>query len=216
MPKDRFKFMIIDQAGGDDTNVRQTSKGDMWSIGVVSIKPATLTLEMSEDDMGISDVYLEDLIADQMSHSEAIDAIVRMYMRNGMIMQLGVEKVGLSTTEIHVAEALKVKGRKLSVDHGNLVLLRPANRSLENRVEGALQWPLNNSHLFYSTAIAPVYRDKLIEEMKNFPVYHCDILNMWAYAYDMFSQFKFERHKPRGVVRSVAQIMAEGRIKGGW
>lgn len=214
LPKGRFKFFVVDQAGGDDTNISK-GQGDMWSIGVVSILPATNNLELDEDDLGISDVYLEDLIADQMTHSEAIETIIRMYMRNGMIMQFGVEKVGLSTTEIHVAEALKKKGRKLSVENGNLVLLRPANRSLEQRVKSALQWPLNNSKLWYSTAISPVYRDKMIEEMKNFPVYHTDILNMLAYAYDLFAAFKFERHRPR-VVQSVSQIMAAGPIRNEW
>ncbi len=214
LPKGRFKFMIVDQAGGEDTNVSKT-QGDMWSIGIVSIVPATDNKELDNDDLGISDVYLEDLTADQMTHGEAIDTIIRMYLRNGMIMQFGVEKVGLSTTEIHVAEALKKKGRVLSVDHGNLVLLRPANRSLEERVKAALQWPLNNSKLWYSTAIAPVYRDKLIEEVKNFPMYHADILNMWAYAYDLFVDFKFEYHRPR-VVRSVTQIMAQGPVRNEW
>lgn len=211
LPKGRFKFLVIDQAGGTDTNVGK-GQGDLWSIGVVSIVPAGTG---SEDDLGISDVYLEDLIADQMTHSEAIDAVVRMYLRNGAIMQLGVEKVGLSTTEIHIAEALKAKGRKLSVDHGNLVLLRPGGRSTEQRVESALQWPLNNSKLWYSTGIAPVYRDKMMDEMKNFPVYHADILNMMAYAYDLFSAFKFERHKPR-VVQTVGQIMASGPVRNIW
>jgi hypothetical protein len=215
LPPNRFKFMIVDQAGGDDTNVNQ-GQGDMWAIGVVSIVPAEGRLELDEDDLGISDVYLEDLIADQLSHSEAIDAIIRMYMRNGMIMQFGVEKVGLSTTEIHVAAALKTKGRKLSVDHGNLALLRPANRELEGRVKSALQWPLNNSKLWYSTSIAPVYRDKMIEEMKNFPVYHTDILNMWAYSYDLFAAFKFERYRVRAV-QTVAQIMAGGgQLRNEW
>ena len=145
--KDRFKFMVVDQAGDKDVN---KSRGDMWSIGVVSIVPAATALTGGDDEFGISDVCLEELVCDQMTHSQAIDCIVRMYMRH-LIMQLGVEKVGLSTTEIHVVDALAPKGRKLSVAHGNLVLLRPAGRSTEDRVSGALQWPLNNGHLYYST-----------------------------------------------------------------
>jgi hypothetical protein len=215
LPPGRFKFLLIDQAGGTDTNIGK-GQGDLWSIGVVSIVPAaTARGDLTEDDLGISDVYLEDLIADQMTHSEAIDAIVRMYLRNGMIMQLGVEKVGLATTEIHIADALRAKGRKLSVDHGNLVLLRPGGRSLEERVKAALQWPLNNSKLWYSTGISPVYRDKMLDEMRNFPVYHCDILNMLSYSYDMFVDFKFEQHRPR-VVKTVSQIMAAGSIRNEW
>lgn len=210
LPRGRFKFMVIDQAGDKDEN---KTKGDMWSIGIVSIDPFKFdevgksdTKKLNDDDLGISDVYLEDVIADQMTHSEAIDTIVRMYLRHGIVWQLGVEKVGLSTTEIHVCAALKAKGRKLSVDHGNLVLLNPAGRPLEDRITSALQWPLNNGHLYYCTSIQPVYRDKLFSEMDGFPFQHSDILNMFAYAYDMFKDFRFTRHAPLKVV-SVESLM---------
>lgn len=209
----RFKFMVIDQAGDNEVN---KSKGDMWSIGVVSIVPAELPKgdnPLTDDDLGISDVCLEDLVADQMTHSEAIDTIVRMYLKHGMIMQLGVEKVALSTTEIHIADALKQKGRKLSVDHGNLVLLMPAGRSTEGRIEAAIEWPLNNGKLHYSTAIAPKYRDKLLDEMDQFGFNHPDILNMLAYSYDMFKKFRFSRYlKPQ--VQSVTKMMANKVIRG--
>ena len=210
--KNRFKFMVIDQAGDKDLN---KSKGDMWSIGIVSILPPEVLKsgrEASEEDLGIAEVCLEDLVADQMTHSEAIDTIVRMYMKHGMIMQLGVEKVALSTTEIHIADALQKKGRMLSTDLGNLVLLKPAGRGVENRIESALGWPLNNGKLFYNTAIAPKYRDKLFQEMEQFGFSHPDILNMWAYAYDMFKVFKFNRYlTPQ--VKSVTKLMQAGRMR---
>jgi len=209
--KDRFKFMVIDQAGDKDTNLTK-SKGDMWSIGVVSIVPASMG---SDDDMGISDVCLEELICDQMTHSQAIDCIVRMYLRH-LIMQLGVEKVGLSTTEIHVVDALAPKGRKLSVAHGNLFLLRPAGRSTEDRVSGALQWPLNNGHLWYSTAIDQEYLQKLMMEMDQFGFNHPDALNMLAYSYDMFKEFPFARYAKRKVQSVTAMLAAGGPLHGEW
>lgn len=214
LPKERFKFMVIDQAGGDDTN---KTKGDLWSIGIVSIVPYEFSEKesrrLSDDDLGIANVYLEDLVASQMTHSEAIDTIVRMYMRGGMVYQLGVEKVGLSTTEIHISDALRKRGRLLSVNHGNLFLLQPKGRKLEERVQAALQWPLNNGRLFYSTAIAPVYRDKMISEMDNFPMFHADILNMWAYAYDMFKEFRFSAHR-KVEAKTVTSIMSSRRVGG--
>ncbi len=119
-----------------------------------------------------------------------------MYMRHGIIQQMGVEKVGLSTTEIHITNALRMRGRRLSIDAGNLILLKPAGRSKERRVENALQWPLNNGKLHYSTLIAGKYIDAIIEEMQKFPFYHVDILDMWAYAYDMFKVFRFPVRRP--------------------
>lgn len=183
VPKDVYKFMVIDQAGDDETNI---TEGDSWSLGVVAVKPQL-------DDIGASEVYLLDVMAGPMNHAEAIDLIVQMYCRNGMIMQLGVEKVGLSTTEIHICNALRAKGKKLSVENRNLVLLRPAGRSKNKRIESALQWPLNNGKLHYSTAIPSKYIDAIQEEMDKFPFYHVDILDMWAYAFDMIKEFRFQR-----------------------
>jgi hypothetical protein len=173
--------MVLDQAGGDETD--KQSK-DMWSYGVVGIEPAI-------DDIGQSNVYLLDIEADKMSHSEGIDGVIRMYMRNGIIQQMGVEKVGLSTTEIHISNALRLRGRRLSLEAGNLVLLKPAGRSKNSRIAAALQWPLNNGKLHYSKSIPQKYIDAILEEMKKYPYYHVDILDMWSYAYDMFKEFRF-------------------------
>lgn len=180
IPRNIHKFMVIDQAGGDPTD--KLSK-DLWSFCVLGIKPEI-------DDIGQSAVYLLDVDADRMSHSEGISGIVQMYLRNGIIEQLGVEKVGLSTTEIHIADALKAKGRRLSIDAGNLVLLKPAGRSKVRRVETALQWPLNNGKLYYSTDIPQKYIDAIYEEMDRFPFFHVDILDGIAYGYDLFKEFK--------------------------
>lgn len=219
---DRFKFMCIDQAGGTDTNI--SGPGDLWAIMVISIVPSAALAsrngtEATDDDLGISDVCIEDCVADQMTHSMAVDTITRMYLKHGMIMQLGVEKVGLSTTEVHIADALAAKGRKLSVQHGNLVLLRPAGRKLENRISSALEWPLNNGKLYYSSGIDPVYVEKMKQEMDQFGFGHSDILNTAAYAYDMFKDFPFHRYAKRKVV-SVTSLMAAGsaggRVKGEW
>jgi hypothetical protein len=114
-----------------------------------------------------------------------------MYMRGGIIQKMGVEKVGLSTTEIHISNAIKALGRRLSIDAGNLELLKPAGRSKVFRIESALQWPLNNSKLFYSTAIPSRYIDSIREEMNKFPFYHVDILDMFAYVYDMMKDLNF-------------------------
>jgi hypothetical protein len=184
IPRDVYKFMVLDQAGGDETEKQST---DMWSFAVLGIEPIM-------DDIGQSNVYILDVEADKMSHSEGINGVVTMYLRNGIIQQMGVEKVGLSTTEIHISNALRTKGRRLSLNARNLVLLKPAGRSKIKRVESALQWPLDNGKLFYSTSIPSKYIDALKEEMDKFPFYHVDILDGIAYAYDLFKEFKFQSY----------------------
>lgn len=184
IPRDIYKFMVLDQAGGDETD--KQSK-DLWSFCCIGVQPCL-------DDIGQSNIYLLDVEADKMSHAEGINGVVTMYLRNGIIQQMGVEKVGLSTTEIHITNALRMKGRRLSLDAKNLVLLKPAGRSKERRVEAALQWPLNNGKIFYSTDIPERYIDAIREEMDKFPFYHVDILDGIAYLYDMIKDYKFQHH----------------------
>lgn len=188
IPRDILKFMVLDQAGGDET---AKASRDMWSYGVIGVKPRV-------DDIGQSEVYLLDVEADKMSHAEGINGVVQMYLRNGIIQQLGVEKVGMSTTEIHISNALRAHGRRISLEARNLVLLKPAGRSKEFRVESALQWPMNNGKLFYSTEIHSRYIQTIEEEMMKFPFFHVDILDMWAYVYDIIKEFRFQSFRDEG------------------
>ena len=205
IPRDSYRVMVLDQAGGDESD--KLSK-DLWSYGVFGIEPCV-------DDIGQSKVYLLDIEADQMSHSEGIDGVVRMYLRNGIIQQMGVEKVGLSTTEMHISNALKAHGRRLSIDAGNLVLLKPGGRSKVFRIESALQWPLNNGKLHYSTAIHKRYIEAILEEMQKFPFYHVDILDMWAYLYDMIKEINFfDEWSDEEPQQGRKQIEARDRVTG--
>ena len=183
IPRDMKKFMVLDQAGDDAQN---KAKGDLWACGLFGVSPKI-------DEIGASDVYIMSLEADQMTHSEGIETVTRMYMNSGIVQQLGVEKVGLSTTEIHISNALRANGRRLTLEAGNLVLLKPAGRSLATRIEAALGWPLNNGKIYYSTAIDKKLIDRLKMEMDKFPFFHSDILNIVAYLYDMLKEFRFNR-----------------------
>lgn len=181
IPKGVYKFLLVDQAGDDEVN---KTNGDPWAIGLFGVEPKL-------DDIGQSNVYILDGEADQMTHSEAIETVVRMYLNGGIIRQLGVEKVALSTTEKHIVDALKMKGRRVSEDSGNLVLLRPASRSLAKRIEGAVQWPLCNGKIFYSTSCPKKTVDLLKLEMEKFPFFHSNFLNILAYLYDVLKDFNF-------------------------
>lgn len=181
MPKNRVKFIVVDPAGDD--SVQSGNKNDNWALGCVSFKPCM-------DELGLSEMYIEDIIADQMSLDTAIDAIVGMYLRNGRIHGLGVEKVGNDTTYEHIRKALLAQGRYVYIkksdrDAGNLVLLSPEGKNKEWRVESALSWPLSNSKIFYSTTISQKCLDKLKEECDKFRYIHLDILDMIAYGYKM-------------------------------
>ena len=211
IPKEVYRFMLVDQAGDADS-AKIKRNVDSWAVGVLAVEPFS-------DDIGQSRVFLEDIWINPASESEAIDQIVRMYLKAGMIMKLGVEKVGAVTTHIHVASALRAHGRYVSWDTGgNGVLLRPAGRNKRKMIEAALSWPMNNGKIFYSTSCPSNYIERLKMEMRNFPVWHDDGINMLAYLYDVLKDYYFgmaveqselekkRRYAPKEPVRSWMSI----------
>lgn len=197
IPPDVMKFMLIDPAGDQAT---QSGK-DSWAMGVFGVQPTA-------DEAGASNIYVLDLEIMPRQHADAVEAAVRMYMRNGVVQALGIEKVGQSTAEIHIANALAAFNRHISVDAGTLILLKPQGRKKEDRIVSALQWPLNNGKWFYSTNINEAHVRRLKEEMDKFPVWHDDGLDICAYLYDIIKSYRFSRrpmvsalpYTPMGVV----------------
>jgi hypothetical protein len=181
IPQRLFKFMAIDPAGERKSDKRQ---GDSWAIVVAGVEPF-------RDDLGASRVYILDMVVEPMTEAEALDTIVKMFLRNGQIRQIGVEKVGISTAEIHIAKALHARNRSLTVENKGLVVLRPGGRSKQQRIESALQWPLLNGKLHISTGVASAYRERLKLEMHKFPYWHDDALDGVSYIYDMVKDFRF-------------------------
>lgn len=184
VPKRVFRVMLVDQAGDDPSN--KTRDTDSWAVGVVAVERVT-------DDIGQSNVYLEDLWITPAGESEAIEQITRMYLSAGVVQKLGVEKVGLAATHVHIAAALKQRGRFVRFDEKTDVgvLLRPAGRNKRKMIEAALAWPLNNGKLHYLSSIPEAYIDRLKLEMRNFPVWHDDGINMLAYLYDVLRDYSF-------------------------
>lgn len=187
IPQRLFKFMAIDPAGERKSDNRQ---GDSWAMVVIGVEPY-------RDDLGASRFFILDMIVEPMSPTEAVQNAVKMFMRNGQIRQLGVEKVGLSTTEVHISKALHARGRSVTVENKNLLILRPAGRSKEQRIEDALAWPLVNGKLHISKQILPAYRERLKVEMDKFPYWHDDALDAISYVVsDMVRGFRFGKYEP--------------------
>jgi hypothetical protein len=157
IPANILKIMVVDPAGK-----KEEGRGDNWASLVIGIEP-------NIDDLGASNFYVTDMFIERIKEAEAPMLCAQMYIRGGMIYMLAIEKVGLSTAEIHIANALKVHGRHLSIEAKNLMTVNPMKRNKEARIESALSWPLLNGKVHVSTNIPVGYRDKLREEMDAFP-----------------------------------------------
>lgn len=183
IPTSLIKFMIVDPAGGEKE--RNMTKRDNWALGVFGVEPKL-------DDMGLSRVFLLDAVIEPFDESEAPIEIARMYIKNSPIIQLGVEKVALSTTELHVSQALEKRRIFISTENRTLVILRPSGRKKERRIERALAYPLFNGKLYMSKNVPLVYRNKIRDEADTFPYgVHDDGIDMWSYLYDMLADFRF-------------------------
>jgi hypothetical protein len=183
LPKDRIKFIIIDPAG--DKEVQSGNGNDSWAMLCVSVRPYL-------DELGNSDVYIEDGIVGQMGLSSAIDAACSLYIRNGRVEILGIEKVANDTTYEHIRKGLVARGRYLSIKKkgkygGNLLLLSPEGRGKNYRIEAALSWPLNNGKLHYVDDLCDEVVFSFQEECSKFPLWHVDNLDCLAYLYDILA-----------------------------
>ena len=177
IPSTIHKLMLVDPAGDDKT--AKSNDNDPWGMMVVGVDP-------DHDDLGASDVYIVDLLIEKLEETEGVEEAVRMYLRGGVIFQLGVEKVALSTTEIHIANALKVHGRRISREDRTLYMCTPAGRTKTRRIESALAWPFYNAKIHISTDIPKKYRDTMRSEMDFFPYgAHEEGIDMLSYVYDM-------------------------------
>jgi hypothetical protein len=173
-------FMLVDFAG--DTQDKGIG-GDSWAIGVFAVDAEVC-------ELGLNNIYIRDLIIKPMSLSMAIDEIIRMYLRNGYIQRLGIEKIGNNDAlALHIIQGLKKVGRDVNRELGNLVDLKPHNRKKRNRIITALERPMMNSKWHIHENIPYEYRTKLRAEMDNFPHGHDDGLDICSYLYDILEEY---------------------------
>jgi len=181
LPKRLYKFMVVDGAG------QAQRREDSWAIVLVGVEPTL-------DDAGGCNVYILDAFVEPMEEHKAIDKIVEMYKRAGRVEKIGIEKVGMASTEVHVANALRAAGRHVSIDTGTLEILRPGGRKKEDRILKNLQWPLCNGKFHISRGVPAAFRKRLEMEMEKFPfATHDDFVDAISYVFDILADYRFPK-----------------------
>jgi hypothetical protein len=181
IPNKLYRFMVVDWAGvRKDRDKRQ----DAWAIITFGVNPY-------RDDLGLSDLYVLDATIEPLDLPTALNTIVSMYMRAGRVLKLGVEKVGASTMDLHIVNALRAKNIYISEEQQTLAKLSPGGRSKEFRIENNLSYPFANGKIKISTSVPVAYRERLKLEMDQFPLWHDDGLDALAYGYDMIKEYRF-------------------------
>lgn len=199
LPEKRHKFVIIDPAG--DKDVQSGNKNDRWAMLCIGIEPHM-------DDLGLSNIYLEDAIVGEMGSAESQGAGCDIYTRNGRITMLGVERVGTDSAWLHIKNALAARGRYLEMKKagkagGNMMLLSPANRSKAKKIGDNLEYPLNNAKIHIVDDLDPEVLDWLEQECGKFPFFHVDVLDALSYTYDILAdpEFQFPREDRKKPVK---------------
>lgn len=183
VPNNLFKFMVVDPAGSAGTRT-DGRRSDDWACWVVGVKPCM-------GEKGLSDIFILDGFIEALPIDKALDKIVLMYCNAGRVLKVGVEKMGAMTFEIHVSNALRAKGRHISIEAGTLHILNPAGRKKEMRIEQNLIWPLNNGRVHISSSVPSHYKDRLKMEMEKFPAWRDDGIDALAYVYDIINDYRF-------------------------
>jgi len=189
LPENLYKFMLIDPAGDKASKSANTRNEDAWAIGVIGVEP------QRHRDTGASKIYILDLVIQPMDLVLAQEIAVDMYCRAGRIIKLGIEKTGVSTAEIHIANALKTKNKYVSLANKNLEILRPAGRNKQFRIESALSLPLKNGEIHMLDTVPVPYQERLRMEMDKFPRWHDDGIDMLSYIYDVIKGYSFGIYK---------------------
>lgn len=176
LPDNLYKVLLVDWA--DDNPNEADDKKDAWAIGVIGVDPKT-------DDWGAHDLYICDLFLSPTSTTNAIEEIVNMYMRNGQIQKIGIEKTNQNVLAISVRDALKKRNRNVSYENKRLIDLKPAGRKKLHRISDNLMWHFDNGKIYISEKIHPTYRKRFKKETNLFPAWHDDGLDILAYAIDV-------------------------------
>jgi predicted phage terminase large subunit-like protein len=190
VPNDILKVMVIDPAGLKN---KDKWRQDAWAMWVVGMQRNIL-------DHGSFNIYILDGLIARLRHEEMARAVVNLYTRNMPIRLIGIEKVGASSAEIHVSNALRSKGHMVTIENGRMRAIHPKG-SKTIRIE-SLAVPLYNGAVFMVDSIQDETRSTLREEMEKFPAWHDDGLDSLAMAYELFKDPQFSQVATR---RGVAQ-----------
>lgn len=184
IPENLYKVMTVDPAGDFEKRTgKLKDRTDSWGIWVVGF-------DRRLSSQGNIMAYILDGFVSPMRWVDAFEKISQIYLRNGLIAKLGVEKVGLQSFETEVSNSLKSKGRIVTKENGRLVVLSPAGRSKQERIEGLVP-PLEEGRINMWEGVDILARQSLEDEMEKFPFYRDDGLDALSYAFDLVRDYRF-------------------------
>jgi len=210
IPKNIFKMQVVDPAGDD-----KDGKGDDWAMLCIGVSPDT-------DDFGASEFYILDAEVDKMAEAAGPVMIAEMYMRNGRVEMLGIEKAGMGTTGTWVEKALLKRGRRVSLESKNMIQLKHQGRNKAKRIKDALTWPMLNGKMFISDSVPKPIRDRIRQEFDEFPYGTSDdAIDAIAYLVgdmmaDMIVKAKLRSHIPRATQHTYGHLRAVSGGKQEW
>lgn len=205
VPNGLLKIMVIDPAGMRKDNNRM---GDCWAIWVIG-------MQRNIQDHGSFNIYILDGMITRLRFEDVSRAVCNLYIGNLPIRHVAVEKIGISTTHLHVSNALKARGHTVTVENGRMKLVTHSRTSKAARIE-ALAAPLYNGAMFMVDDVNIEAQTRLREEMERFPNWHDDGLDALTMAYELFQQPEYSQVYIRKQEEEEAKVPKVDRYEKNW
>lgn len=187
LPSRLVKLMMVDPAGTEETRADGRTP-DSWAIFVIGVDPFI-------NDLGASKVFIMDGFLGTADWDDGMKQVVNIYLRNGFINRLGVEKVGMSSAEIHVSRALRAKGRIVTLENKMLAVLQPKGRKKHDRIEANLGPPLRSGLVHILDTVPVETKNALKEQLEKYPMWKDDGPDCLAYGWDLMKEYHFPREQ---------------------
>jgi hypothetical protein len=179
IPKDLFKIVLVDPSGSKNN-------ADPWAI---------LTIGMHRNSKNVHDcnIYITNLVLQEMQTSEAIDTIINAY--TGGVRAICIEQMNLDVLSYTVKKEIEAKKNIRLIKDYNLIALHPQGAyrgSKHDRIRTHLTKAFNDGRIHISSAISREFRNRFIAEIDQFPLGEDNTLDALAYIYKALEKLNYE------------------------
>lgn len=171
IPLNLNKFMMCDTIGD-----KKSQEGDYFAVTTWGIEP-----ELNE--LGLCRLYLLDGFCGWFDTEQQIQSIVNLYLKTRPV-EFGIEKSGMNTLTLHLANNLSVKGLHMITSE-----LKPMGREKAQRILQFVPYS-QNSMIFINKSCNAEFKEEFLYEWSRFPKgKRDDCIDASAYLFDFLAKY---------------------------
>jgi predicted phage terminase large subunit-like protein len=145
---------------------------------------ACIGIAPEENDLGLRNIYVLDVMEGDWNLDEAYDALIGMYWRHRPNL-VAAERQGMSVFASQVRRRMEARGSHIRIDD-----LKPANRSKDSRVQTFA--PYVKNQMVYVLKDIPRIQETVVEQLKRFPKSrYRDVADVLGYIEDIVQDYGY-------------------------